>query len=112
MWPCKVAKWPWFLAEVAVKPFFGTWAHIAGRLNSGFDREIEALPPPPHLLLWRTNGPQHESKGSQRVTQDLFQVYVIYISSWGPHPAREAHYRIGGSIPATATRPPPPGGKG
>jgi hypothetical protein len=31
-------------------------AHIAGRLNSGFDREIGALPPSPPHLLYKLGG--------------------------------------------------------
>jgi hypothetical protein len=30
----------------------GTKAHIAGRLNSGFDREIGALPPHIYYINW------------------------------------------------------------
>jgi hypothetical protein len=36
-------------SDTALTPGIKSWAHIAGRLNPGFDREIGALPPS-HLL--------------------------------------------------------------
>jgi hypothetical protein len=34
MWPWKVPKWPWFLAEVAVKPFWDLATLLALCLSS------------------------------------------------------------------------------
>jgi hypothetical protein len=58
MWPWKVPKWPWFSAEVAVKPFWDLATLIGGdlfgsgsgskkkRSNSKHNAPVDAETPP------------------------------------------------------------------